>query len=149
MFQDGAFQSTKIRELYMIDCDIYNVSSEAFKGLETYLHTLDVSNNNITDFPLRKLQQSFSMLMKLGLRDNKIKQLFPIYKEEHPKIEKKTNDKKKTKDKTVDREDNKGASRDNNNHNEFFSLQDFDFSGWHNGPLHINSINGYALIYDK
>lgn len=143
MFQDGAFQNTKIRELYLVDCDIYNVSSEAFKGLETYLHTLDVSNNNITEFPVRKLQQSFNMLMKLGLRDNKIKQLFPIHKVESEKIVK-SNEKKKTKDKNaVDREENKGNSRENESHNEFYSLQDFDFSGWNNGPLHINTINGY------
>lgn len=132
----------------MVDCDIYNVSVEAFKGLETYLHTLDVSNNNITEFPLWKLQQSFNMLMKLGLRDNKIKHLFPIHKEEPPKPVK-SNEKKKSKGKTLDREErvveHKGVTtyREHDNYHEFYSLQDFDFSGWNNGPLKINEINGY------
>lgn len=129
----------------MIDCNIYNVSSEAFKGLESYLHTLDVSNNNITEFPVWKLQQNFNVLMKLGLRDNKIKHLFSIHDVGPPKNVK-SNEKKKVKDKTVDREENRGTSREHENHHEFYSLQDFDFSGWKNGPLQINSINGYAKI---
>lgn len=143
VFQDGAFQNTKIRELYLVDCGIYNVSQEAFKGLEASLHTLDVSNNNITEFPVRKLQQNFNMLMKLGLRDNKIKHLFPIHIDV-PVKNTKSNEKKKTKDKSSDREEKKGHSRENDNHHEFYSLQDFDFSGWKNGPLQINTINGYT-----
>lgn len=130
----------------MVDCEIYNVSSEAFKGLETYLHTLDVSNNNITEFPIKKLQQNFNTLMKLGLRDNKIKHLFPIHNEEAEKIIK-SGEKKKTKDKTVVTDNYKGTYQEkDNNHHEFYSLQDFDFSGWNNGPLKINIINGYAKV---
>lgn len=131
----------------MVDCDIYNVSLEAFKGLETYLHTLDVSNNNITEFPLWKLQQSFNTLMKLGLRDNKIKHLFPIHNEE-PSKSIKSSEKKKSKDKTLNREErvveHKSISREHDNYHEFYSLLDFDFSGWNNGPLKINEINGYV-----
>lgn len=129
----------------MVDCAIYNVSLEAFKGLESCLHTLDVSNNNITEFPVRKLQQNFNTLMKLGLRDNKIKHLFPIYNEESEKGIK-SSAKNKPKDKTVNREDNTGSSRENNKHHEFYSLQDFDISGWNNGPIQINIINGYAKL---
>lgn len=127
----------------MIDCDIYNVSIEAFKGLESCLHTLDVSNNNITEFPVRMLQQNFNALMKLGLRDNKIKSLFPIHNEGPEKIIK-SSEKKKLKDRAVIREDNTGSSRENNKHHEFYSLQDFDFSGWNNEPIQMNVINGYA-----
>lgn len=138
----------------MVDCDIYNVSLEAFKGLESYLHTLDVSNNNITEFPVWKLQQGFNMLMKLGLRDNKIKNIFPIHVEGPPPKNVKPNEKKKSKDKTPDRDErveHKGVhdSRDHENHHEFYSLQDFDFSGWKNGPLKINVINGYVKIILK
>jgi len=131
----------------MVDCEIYNVSSEAFKGLETYLHTLDVSNNNITEFPIRKLQQNFNVLMKLGLGDNKIKNVFPIHINEVTEKIIKSNDKKKTNDKTVVYEDNKHIAQEkDNNYHEFYSLQDFDFSGWNNGPLQIKTINGYVKI---
>uniref|UniRef100_A0A2H8TLK4 Chaoptin n=1 Tax=Melanaphis sacchari TaxID=742174 RepID=A0A2H8TLK4_9HEMI len=144
--QDGAFQNTKIREIFMVDCEIYNVSSEAFKGLETYLHTLDVSNNNITEFPIKKLQQNFNMLMKLGLGDNKIKNLFPIHNEVTEKIIK-LNEKKKTNEKIVAREDNKQIAQEKDNYyHEFYSLQDFDFSGWNNGPLQIKTINGFKYL---
>lgn len=129
----------------MVDCDIYNVSLEAFKGLESCLHTLDVSNNNITEFPVQKLQQNFNALMKLGLRDNKIKYLFPIYNEGSEKVLK-SSEKKNSKDKTVNREDSTGSSRENNKHQEFYSLQDFDFSGLNNGPIQMNMINGYAKL---
>lgn len=130
----------------MVDCDIYNISSEAFKGLETYLHTLDVSNNNITEFPIRMLQQHFNMLMKLGLRDNNIKHLFSIHNEKTDKVSN-LNEKKKSKDKTTVFEENKRISQETvNNHHEFYSLQDFDFSGWNNGPLQINILNGYVQI---
>lgn len=130
----------------MVDCDIYNVSTEAFKGLETYLHTLDVSNNNITEFPVRKLQQSFSSLLKLGLRDNKIKNLFPIYVNDVPEKFSKSNEKKKINSKSVDRDENKKYPREYDSHHDFYSLQDFDFSGWKNGPLQINILNGYVKI---
>lgn len=128
----------------MVDCEIYNISSEAFKGLESYLHTLDVSNNNITEFPIKKLQQNFNTLMKLGLRDNKIKHLFPIIHNEGKENIIKSNEKKKANDKTVAHEDNKRNSHEKDSHHEFYSLQDFDFSGWNNGPLQTNIINGYA-----
>jgi len=120
------------------------VALDAFRGLESCLHILDVSSNNLTEFPVQKLQQSFNNFLKLGLRDNKIKHLFPIHNEELEKITK-SNEKKKTKDRVVNREANKGIPRENN-HNEFFSLQDFDFSGWNNGPLKINTIDGYARL---
>ncbi|XP_050421139.1 chaoptin [Adelges cooleyi] len=144
--QDGAFQNTKIRELYLVDCEIYNVSTDAFRGLEPYLHTLDISNNNITEFPVRKLQQNFNVLMKLGLGDNKIKSLYPVSNQVIEKIAK-PNEKKKAKDKSRDREDEKRSlPRDPKEHNEFNSLQDFDFSGWKNGPLHIHNINGFKYL---
>jgi len=126
----------------LVDCDIYNVSNEAFKGLETYLRTLDVSNNNITEFPVQKLQQNFNYLFKLGLRDNKIKHLFPIQQEGLDNAIK-SYDKKILKGKNVDENYRKNL-RENDNHHEFNSLQDFDFSGWKNGPLQINNINGYT-----
>lgn len=124
----------------MVDCNIYHVSLNAFRGLESCLHILDVSSNNLTEFPVQKLQQNFNNLLKLGVRDNKIKHLFPIHNEES-EVTAKSNEKKTTKDRVVNREANKGMSWENNHH-EFFSLQDFDFSGWNNGPLQINTING-------
>lgn len=129
----------------MVDCDIYNVSNDAFKGLETYLRTLDVSNNNITEFPVQKLQQNFNYLFKLALRDNKIKHLFPIH-HETPENVMKSNNMKILKGKSIDHDENdsKKLRDNNNNHHEFNSLQDFDFSGWKNGPLQMNTINGYA-----
>lgn len=129
----------------MVDCNINNVSAESFKGLETYLHTLDVSNNNLTEFPIRKLQQNFNSLFKLGLRDNRIKNLFSLRSEESEKVIK-SGEKKKTKDKFTDRDENKNNPRENDYYHEFFSLRDFDFSGWKNGPLQINTINGYRNI---
>lgn len=122
----------------MVDCNIYNVSFEAFKGLEPYLHTLDISNNNITEFPVLNLQQNFKNLLKLRLRDNKIKNVFPIYNVGSEKKKIKSTDKKKNEDKK-EHEENKGVDI----YHEFHSLQEFDFSGWNNGPLQINIINGY------
>jgi len=119
------------------------VSLDAFRGLESCLHILDVSSNNLTEFPVQKLQQNFNNFLKLGLRDNKIKYLFPIHNEGSEKI--KSNEKTKTKDKAINREANKRILQENTHH-EFFSLQDFDFSGWNNGPLQINTINGYIKM---
>lgn len=122
----------------MVDCNIYNVSFEAFKGLEPYLQTLDISNNNMTEFPVWKLQQNFKNLLKLRLRDNKIKYVFPMHSVE-PDKNIKSIDKKKMKDKK-DQDENKGVDT----YHEFNSLQEFDFSGRNNGPLQINTINGYG-----
>lgn len=91
----------------------------------------------MTEFPVLKLQQNFKNLLKLRLRDNKIKNLFPI-RNVDPDKNIKSNDKKKIKDKK-DQEENKGVDT----YHEFNSLQEFDFSGWNNGPLQINTINGY------
>lgn len=125
----------------MVDCNIHNVSSEAFKGLESYLHTLDVSSNNLTEFPVWKLQQNFNMLFKLGLRDNKIKDLFPVREPVQQTIIK-DGDKKKAKGKNVDK--SRTIFRNDNDLYEFYSLQDFDFSGWNNSPLRMTTINGYV-----
>lgn len=128
----------------MVDCNIYNVSSDAFRGLEPYLYILDVSNNNITEFPVRKLQQNFNTISKLGLRDNKIKHLFPI-QNQVPEKNENFNEKKTKKDKTIGRENNKRNLQENDSgHREFYSIEDFDFSGWNNGPLQMNNIDGYG-----
>ncbi|XP_050544183.1 chaoptin isoform X2 [Daktulosphaira vitifoliae] len=144
--QDGAFQSTKIRELYIVDCEIYNVSLDAFKGLETCLQTLDVSHNNITEFPVRKLQQNFNMLLKLGLKDNKMKNLYLVSKDTSDKIVK-SDEKKSPNDRFKSHNDDKKLIFKNTDENkDFLSLQDFDFSGWKNGPLQMNTINGFKYV---
>lgn len=69
--KEGAFRDSRIRELYLSDCDLLEVNSVNFAGLESSLELLDVSGNNITMLPNR-LFQEFDFLRTLIFRENRI-----------------------------------------------------------------------------
>lgn len=73
---DGAFQSARIRELYLRHCHLSYIAPSAFSGLESSLQVLDISGNNITTLP-EKILTSFDFLGSINIRDNKIPSLFP------------------------------------------------------------------------
>ena len=59
--QEDAFQSARIRELYIRNCKLNFIAPTAFSGLESSLQVLDMSGNNITDLP-EKIFMSFDLL---------------------------------------------------------------------------------------
>ncbi|KAL1506530.1 hypothetical protein ABEB36_005874 [Hypothenemus hampei] len=67
--EPGAFQSSKIRELYLRSCGLTNISPTAFAGLENYLELLDLSGNNISLLP-GDLFERFQLIKSLSLSDN-------------------------------------------------------------------------------
>ncbi|XP_034949878.1 chaoptin [Chelonus insularis] len=69
--EEGAFRDSKIRELYLTDCDIMEINSASLKGLESSLELLDLSGNNITSLQSHIFQE-FDFLRTLIFRDNKI-----------------------------------------------------------------------------
>ncbi|XP_012225901.1 chaoptin isoform X2 [Linepithema humile] len=71
VIEEGAFRDSRIRELYLSDCDLLEVNSVNFAGLESSLELLDVSGNNITALPNR-LFQEFDFLRTLVFRENRI-----------------------------------------------------------------------------
>jgi Leucine-rich repeat (LRR) protein len=73
---DDAFQSARIRELYMRHCRLDFIEPSAFSGLENTLQVLDISGNNITSLP-DKLFNSFDLLQHLNVKENKILTIFP------------------------------------------------------------------------
>lgn len=76
IISDNAFQSAKIRELYIRHCRLDFIEPMAFAGLESSLHVLDISGNNITTLP-EKLLSSFDFLSEVNVKDNKIYSIFP------------------------------------------------------------------------
>lgn len=76
VINDNAFQSARIRELYIRHCRLDYIEPEAFSGLESTLQILDLSGNNITTLP-EKLFSSFDFLGFLNIKDNKIISIFP------------------------------------------------------------------------
>lgn len=76
VINDNAFQSARIRELYIRHCRLDYIEPEAFAGLESSLQVLDLSGNNITTLP-EKLFSSFDFLGILNMKDNKINSIFP------------------------------------------------------------------------
>ncbi|XP_015593421.1 chaoptin isoform X2 [Cephus cinctus] len=76
VIEEGAFRDSRIRELYFTDCDLLEVSSPDFSGLESSLESLDVSGNNITDLPTR-LFHEFDFLRTLIFRENQINSFAP------------------------------------------------------------------------
>ncbi|KAG5684862.1 hypothetical protein PVAND_014072 [Polypedilum vanderplanki] len=76
ILSDDAFQSARIRELYMRHCRLDFIEPSAFSGLEGSLQILDMSGNNITSLP-DKLFNSFDVLQHLIIKENKILTIFP------------------------------------------------------------------------
>lgn len=75
-FQEGAFRDSRIRELYFSDCDLMQVSSAEFAGLESSLELLDLSGNNITTLP-SPIFQEYDFLRTLNFRENKLQTFSP------------------------------------------------------------------------
>lgn len=73
---DSAFQSARIRELYMRHCKLDFIDPTAFSGLESSLQILDMSGNNITALS-ENLLRSFDFLGMLNLKDNKMRSFLP------------------------------------------------------------------------
>ncbi|XP_076287788.1 leucine rich repeat containing G protein-coupled receptor chaoptin isoform X3 [Lasioglossum baleicum] len=76
MIEEGTFRDSKIRELYFSDCDLMDVSSANFVGLESSLELLDLSGNNITTLP-SPIFQEYDFLRTLIFRENKIQTIQP------------------------------------------------------------------------
>ena len=68
---DDAFKDAKIKELYIHDCNINSLAEFSFRGLETTLHTLDLSYNNLTTLP-ENIFDNLSALRSLSLSYNKL-----------------------------------------------------------------------------
>ncbi|KAF2366108.1 Leucine rich repeat 5 [Trinorchestia longiramus] len=66
-----AFKGSKIRELYLQDCDIWNLSEKSFRGIEETLQTLDLSYNNLTDIP-ENIFDRIDSLKWLSLAHNRL-----------------------------------------------------------------------------
>jgi Leucine-rich repeat (LRR) protein len=73
---DSAFQSARIRELYIRHCKLDFIDPSAFSGLESSLQILDLSGNNITALP-ENLLRAFDFLAMLNVKDNRIRTIFP------------------------------------------------------------------------
>ncbi|XP_017770923.1 PREDICTED: chaoptin isoform X2 [Nicrophorus vespilloides] len=69
--EENAFRQAKIRELYMRNCGLDEISPLAFAGLENYLQILDLSGNNITTI-MPDMFHRLNLLRTLSLRDNLI-----------------------------------------------------------------------------
>lgn len=68
---DDAFKGSKIRELYLQDCDVWNLSEKSFRGIESSLQTLDLSYNNLTEIP-ENIFDRIDSLKWLSLGHNKL-----------------------------------------------------------------------------
>ncbi|XP_039308071.1 chaoptin isoform X2 [Solenopsis invicta] len=76
VIEEGTFRNSRIRELYLSDCDLMEINSANLAGLESSLELLDVSGNNITALPDR-LFQEFDFLRTLVFRENRIETFSP------------------------------------------------------------------------
>ncbi|CAK9809946.1 chp [Anthophora quadrimaculata] len=76
MIEEGTFRDSRIRELYFSDCDLMEVGSPDFAGLESSLELLDLSGNNITMLP-SPIFQEYDFLRTLIFRENKIQTFSP------------------------------------------------------------------------
>jgi len=76
LVQTDAFRDARIRELFMMDCGLQDISPSAFSGLEATLQLLDLSGNNLTTLPPHLLQE-FDFLRTLYVQDNALFGLYP------------------------------------------------------------------------
>ncbi|XP_011498419.1 PREDICTED: chaoptin [Ceratosolen solmsi marchali] len=76
MIEQGTFKDSRIRELYLTDCDLYDIDSSDFMGLESSLELLDLSGNNLTSLPNHIFQQ-YDYLRTLIFRENRIQTFNP------------------------------------------------------------------------
>ncbi|XP_012260603.2 chaoptin [Athalia rosae] len=76
VIEEGAFKDSKIRELYLGDCNLMEVSSPVLFGLESSLELLDLTGNNITDLPTH-LFRDFDYLRTFIFRENKVDAFTP------------------------------------------------------------------------
>ncbi|XP_018398930.1 PREDICTED: chaoptin isoform X1 [Cyphomyrmex costatus] len=76
IIEEGTFKDSRIRELYLSDCDLLEINSANLAGLESSLELLDVSGNNITMLPNHLLQE-FDFLRTLVFRENRIDTFSP------------------------------------------------------------------------
>ncbi|XP_014217165.1 chaoptin-like isoform X2 [Copidosoma floridanum] len=67
--EQGAFKNSRVRELYFTDCDIYEIESTDFMGLESSLELLDLAGNNLTSLP-NSVFQNYDNLRTLVFREN-------------------------------------------------------------------------------
>ncbi|XP_046834184.1 chaoptin-like [Vespa crabro] len=77
VIESGAFRDSRIKELYFSDCNLIDVNSADFTGLETSLELLDLSGNNITNLQ-NHIFQEFDFLRTLIFRDNRIDTFSPV-----------------------------------------------------------------------
>lgn len=87
-FKQGAFKHSKIRELYLTDCQIYEFESSDFMGLESSLELIDLSGNNFTELPDQAFQ-AYDFLRTLIFTENHIITFDPskiIFLRIYPKI---------------------------------------------------------------
>nr|XP_053641738.1 chaoptin-like [Cherax quadricarinatus] len=68
---DDAFKDAKIKELYLHDSDLWSISDNAFRGLESTLQMLDLSYNNLSFIPPQAFDR-LDTLRSLSLSNNKI-----------------------------------------------------------------------------
>ncbi|XP_045123906.1 chaoptin-like [Portunus trituberculatus] len=68
---DDAFKDAKIKELYLHDSDLWSISDNAFRGLESTLQTLDLSYNNLSSIPSQAID-NLASLRSLSISNNKL-----------------------------------------------------------------------------
>ncbi|XP_031631630.1 chaoptin isoform X2 [Contarinia nasturtii] len=70
---ERAFESARIRELYIRHCGLNLISPASFDGLKT-LQILDISGNNLTALA-KDFLQGFTEFRALNIKDNKLKDI--------------------------------------------------------------------------
>ncbi|XP_052868495.1 chaoptin [Anopheles cruzii] len=72
VIEDNGFRETRIRELYVRNCDLAHLQPDAFAGLGNYLQVLDLSGNNLTELP-DELLRGLEHLRYLNVKDNALR----------------------------------------------------------------------------
>ncbi|XP_044258031.1 chaoptin isoform X2 [Tribolium madens] len=77
LVEENAFRQAKIKELYMRNCGLKEISPLAFSGLENFLEILDLSGNHISSLS-DEIFQRLVLLKTLSLRENTLKKFNAI-----------------------------------------------------------------------
>ncbi|KAK6644340.1 hypothetical protein RUM43_000607 [Polyplax serrata] len=87
--EKGTFERSKIREVYMGDCEISELTPDAFTGLESHLEILHVEGNNLRKVP-KYFFKEFKLLKWLNLKSNFIGEFDfdEMFDGAHPSLEK-------------------------------------------------------------